>query len=159
MAEHISAAEAGRALDEVELRRRQIVAEIDVPGWYWWGLALGWVALGCVTVFASPWITAVATVIFGALHSSLASRVIDGRHRSRRLSVRADIVSRRVPAYVVGFLVVLVAVTIGIALVADAFGAPEPALIASFVVAIAVLVGGPRLMAFVRHRGERGAHR
>jgi hypothetical protein len=32
-------------------------------------------------------------------------------------------------------------------------------LIASFVVAIAVLVGGPQLMAFVRRRGERGARR
>src|SRR5215472_3346847 len=150
MTEHMSAADAGRALDDVELRRRQIVAEIDVPGWYWWGLALGWVALGCLTVFASPWITVVATVAFGALHSSVATRVIDGRHRSQQLSVRADVVNRHVPAFVIGFLVVMVGATIGIALVADALSAPQPALIASFIVAVAVLVGGPHLMAFVR---------
>jgi hypothetical protein len=157
MSEHISRVEAGRALDEVAVRRRQIVAEIDVPAWYWWGLALGWIGLGVVTVLGNAWVIVGATIAFGALHSSVAARVIDGRHRSRQLSVRADLVSRHVRSLVIGFLVVLVAATIVIALVADALGAPQPALIASVVIAIAVLLGGPQLMAVVRRRAERGA--
>jgi hypothetical protein len=159
MAEHINCADAGRALDDVDLRRRQIVAQIDVPGWYWWGLALAWVGLGLVTVAGNPWLSVVATVGFGAAHSAVAARVIDGRHGSRQLSVRADVVSRHVPALVIGFLVTLVALTVGVALVADALDAPQPALIASIVVAIAVLIGGPRLMASVRHRAERSERR
>src|SRR5262249_60583478 len=114
--------------------------------------ALGWVGLGLVTVAGIPWLSVLATVGFGAVHSWIAPKVIDGRHGSRQLSVRADVVSRHVPALVIGFLVALVVVTVGLALVADALGAPEPALIASVVVAIAVLVGGPQLMAFVRRR-------
>ena len=82
MAENIDRAEAGRALEEIEVRRRQIVAEIDVPAWYWWGLAAGWVGLGLVTVAGIPWLSVVATVGFGAVHSAVATRVIDGRHRS-----------------------------------------------------------------------------
>lgn len=150
MAQQINPAEAGRALDEIDLRRRQVVAEIDIPGWYWWGLALGWVALGLVTIAGIPWLSVAATVGFGALHSAVANRVIDGRHGSRRLTVRSNVVGRHVRALVIGFLLVLVSLTIGIALVADALAAPQPALIASIVVAIAVLVGGPRLLASVR---------
>ena len=154
MTEEITKADAGRALDDIDLRRRQVVAEIDVPAWYWWGLALGWVVLGFVTVAGIPWLSIAATVGFGALHAAIAGRVIDGRHGSQRLSVRADHVSRHVRALVIGFLVALVAVTVGIALVADALGAPQPVLISSIAVAFAVLIGGPRLMASVRHRAE-----
>jgi hypothetical protein len=68
--------------------------------------------------------------------------------------VRADLVSRHVRPLVTGFLVALVAVTVALALVADALGAPQPGLISSIVVAFAILIGGPRLMAHVRHRAE-----
>jgi len=157
MADHVSRADAQHALDDVELRRRQIVAEIDVPTWYWWFLALGWAGLGLVTVAGDPWLSVVATVGFGAIHSALAPRVIDGRHGSKQLAVRGDVVDRHVAGLVVGFLVVLVAITIGIALLADALGAPEPALLASLIVAAIVLIGGPQLMALVRRRAERSA--
>src|SRR4029450_13782281 len=105
MSEEIHLPEPRLALDDVDLRRRQIVAEIDVPAWYWWGLALGWVGLGLVTVVANPWVTAIATVGFGAVHASVAPRVIDGRHRTRQLTVRSDTVSRHVSALVIGFLI------------------------------------------------------
>src|SRR5262249_31714575 len=142
-------------LDNIHDRRRQILAEIDVPAWYWWGLAVGWIGLGLVTVAAIPRLSVVATVGFGALHSAVASRVIDGRHGSRQLTVRAAVVRRHVRALVIGFLIMLIALTVGIALGADALGASQPVLMASVVVAIAVLIGGPRLMAFVRYRAAR----
>jgi len=159
MAEYVSPTEAARALNDVDARRRQIVAEIDVPAWYWWFLAAGWVGLGLVTVAGIPWLSVAATVGFGALHSTVAARVIDGRHGSPQLSVRAGVVSRHVRALVVGFLLALVAVTVGIALAIDALGAPQPALIASGVVAIAVVAGGPQLMRLVRRRAERAEPR
>jgi hypothetical protein len=152
MTEQINRADAGRALDDIDQRRRQIVAEIDVPAWYWSGLAYGWVGLGLVNVAGIPWLSFVATVAFGALHAAIAGRVIDGRHGSRRLGVRADLVTRHVRALVTGFLVALIAVTVALALVADALGARQPVLISSIVVAFIVLIGGPRLMALVRHR-------
>lgn len=158
MAAPINHTDAARALDEIELRRRQIISEIDVPHWYWLFLALGWVALGLVTVAGMPWLSVVATVAFGAVHSAIAARTIDGRHGSSQLSVHADVAGRRVRGLVISFLLALVAVTIGIALVADALGAPQPALIASIVVAVLVLVGGPRVMALVRHRAARRDH-
>src|SRR5690349_16154097 len=97
MTEYVSRADAAAALHDVDQRRRQIVAEIDIPAWYWRLLALGWIGLGLVTLAGMPWLSVAATVAFGALHSAVAKRVIDGRHGSSQLSVRADVVSRHVP--------------------------------------------------------------
>jgi hypothetical protein len=150
----VSRADAARALGNVDERRRQIVAEIGVPSWYWWFLAAGWIGLGLITVVGTAWLTTAATLAFGAFHSSVATRAIDGRHGSRQLTVRSEVVGRHTSALVIGFLLVLVAATVGVALVINALGTPQPALIASIVVAIAVLVGGPQLMRFVRRRAE-----
>ena len=71
--------------------------------------------------------------------------------------MRAGVVSRHIPFLVVGYLLLLVAVTIAIAVVVDADGADHPSTIASVIVAVAVLAGGPRLMAAVRRRAEQSA--
>ncbi len=151
----ISDAEAREALGTVDRRRRQVIAEIDVPGWYWWFLALGWVAVG-VTVELGGWLAAIlAPLAFGAVHAALAQRALTGRHRTGSLSVRADVAGRHVPFVVLGYVLVLCAVTVVVALAADADGARHPGMFASVVVALLVLAGGPRLMAAVRRRRAR----
>ena len=52
MEREISPLEARAALDTIDRGRRQVVDEIDLPPWYWWGLALGWVGLGIITFVA-----------------------------------------------------------------------------------------------------------
>ena len=81
--------------------------------------------------------------------------MLSGRHGSRQLSVRADVVDRRLPLLVFGGLIGLAAVTIVLALLAHADGAEHPVTIASIVVAVAVLLGGPTVVAAVRRRAER----
>ena len=154
-----SAAEARAALNTVERRRRQVIDEIDMPAWYWWGLALGWVAVGVVTDLASPWLAAVATFFFGTAHAAACQRVIGGRRRSGSLSVRADLAGRDVPLLVIGSLVLLGAMTVAGAWVLSADGAGHPVTVASVMVATVVLLGGPRLMAAVRRRAVRSGGR
>lgn len=155
MTNKISEADARLALNSIERQRRQVVAEIDVPAWYWWGVALGWVALGVIADLKHPWVSLAATAAFGAIHGSIAHRVLSGRRGSPQLSVRAELVGHRLPAYVVGFLVVLVAVTIGAALAINADGADHPATIASVMVAIAIVCGGPSIVDRFRRISER----
>ena len=155
MTNDITDADARSALTNIETRRRQIIAEIDIPRWYWWGVALGWVALGVITDFGIGWLTLAATFTFGAVHSAVAQHVLSGRHGSRQLSVRGDVVDRRLPVFVFSGLIALAAVTIVVAVLALAAGADHPVTIASIVVAVAVLLGGPRLVAAVRRRAER----
>jgi hypothetical protein len=155
MSRPIEQTEAQFALDTIARRRQQVLAEIDVPPWYWCFVAGGWVVLGVITTFAPGWAAAVATVLFGAAHATIAPRVITGRRGSRHLSIRAEVVGRRVFWLIIGFLLALVAVTVGLALLLDADGTQHPSLWASTIVAVIVLIGGPALMAWVRRRAER----
>src|SRR4051812_35498520 len=102
MEHDVTPIEARAALDTVQRSRLRVIDEIAVPRWYWWGVALGWIALGYVTDLGHAWITAAATLLFGAVHAAVASRVVDGRHRSSQLSVRAEVAGRRAPRLVIG---------------------------------------------------------
>jgi hypothetical protein len=151
----INDAEARLALSSIEERRRQVVAEINMPPWYWLALAAGWVALGVVSDYAPPWVDIAATVLFGAGHASIAPRVLSGRRASSQLSVRSDLVDRRIPIMIIGLLVVMVAVTVVLALLLHDDGARHPATWASLVVAALLLGAGPALMGAVRRLAER----
>jgi len=152
MQSQITADEARAGLAVAERVRRQLVDEIAIPAWYWWSVALGWVVLGVIADLKHAWLTTVATLVFGATHSTVAPRVIDGRHRLRGIRVRAELVDRRLPAYVLGGLVILAALTVAGALAAGADGAHHPVTIASVPVAVALVLGGPRLVEAVRRR-------
>jgi hypothetical protein len=152
----ISESEARLALGSVERRQQQVLAEIDIPAWYWFSLAGGWVVLGVLADYGPVWATAVGTLLFGAGHSIIAPQFISGRRGSTQLSIRSDLVSRRIPQMVIGFLIVMAAATVGIALLFNADGARHPAALAGGVVGLLVLAGGPTLVAWQRRRAERG---
>src|SRR4029453_6888379 len=147
MPQDIGDTEAQLALSSIEQRRRQVIAEIDMPRWYWWGVALGWVALGVFTDLGHPWLTAAATLLFGAVHSAVAQRVLSGRHRAPRVSGRADGAGPPTRTLVLGYLVGLAAVTVGLGWLADADGARHPVTMASIVVAVALVSGRPNPIA------------
>ena len=151
----ISESEAGLALSSIERHRKQVIAEVNVPPWYWFALAAGWVALGVIADYAPPWAYIAGTILFGAAHASIAPRVISGRRASPQLSVRGNVVGHRIPILIIGLLVVMVAVTVAIALLLHADGARHPATWASVVVAALLVVVGPALMGVVRRRAER----
>ncbi len=155
MNNEVTEAEARLALSSIEQRRQQVIAEIDVPSWYWMSLAAGWIVLGVLAEFAPGWATIAGTVIFGAGHAAVAPRILSGRHASPHVSVHSDLISRRVPELVIGFLILMTAVTVALALIANADGDRHAALFASVVVAVLVLLGGPRLMDTVRRRAEK----
>jgi hypothetical protein len=155
MERHVTPLEAHGALNTIERSRLRIIDEIDMPRWYWWSLALGWIALGFVNDLGQQWITLGATLAFGVAHATVASRVLSGRHRTPDLSVRADVAGRQVPRLVIGALLLLVGLTVAGSLAASADGARHPATVASIVVAVIVLLGGPRLLAVVRRKAAR----
>lgn len=155
MSSETSETGARSALASVNRSRQQVIAEIAVPGWYWWGLAVGWVGLGVLADYGPAWATTVATVIFGAVHAAIAPRVISGRHGSSSLSVGTHVVGHTVTAAVIAFLVAMTVTTVGLALWFQADGARHPATLAGVVVAALVLAGGPGLVAGVRRRIER----
>ncbi|HEX8856279.1 MAG TPA: hypothetical protein VF752_11845 [Thermoleophilaceae bacterium] len=153
----VTPAEARAALETVEGGRLRVIDEIDLPSWYWWGLALCWIGLGFIADLNHPWITAAATCAFGAAHSAVAPRVVSGRHRTRRLSVSAAVAGCATPRLVIGGLIALAALTVALGFAANADGARHPATVASVVVAVVIVLGGPRLLAVVRRNAARSA--
>jgi hypothetical protein len=151
----ITETEARLALGSIARRRQQVIAEIDLPSWYWISVAAGWVLLGVLAAYGPAWASIAGTVAFGAAHSAFAPKILSGRHASPLLSVRREMVSRHVASLVVGFLIAMTIVTVAFALIAHSDGARHPAVQASVVVAALVLVGGPSLMASVRRRAEQ----
>jgi hypothetical protein len=154
----ITPQEAQASLETVDRSRRRVIDEVDLPRWYWWGLAVGWIGLGVVTDLKHPWITTLATLIFGAVHATVAPRVANGRHRSQRLSVRQEVAGPRTAAVVIGAVVGLGCLTVAGALATEADGARHPVTITSVFVAVLIVLGGPRLLASVRRRAARTAH-
>ena len=159
MEPHVTANEARAALDSVERGRRQVIDQIDLPYWYWFGLALGWVALGFITDLKHPWLTTAGTLLFGAVHSAVAPRVVDGRHRSRQLSVSRELAGRQTARIVLGGIVACALLTIAGSLAVAADGANHPVTITSVFVAVIIVLGGPQLLAAVRRRAARDADR
>lgn len=153
----VSSLEARAALDTVQRGRQRVIDEIDLPAWYWWGLALGWIALGYLNDVGSDWVSGVATFAFGAAHASVAPRVISGRRRSRSLTVSADVAPPHLARIVIGGLIALAGVTVAGALAVEADGARHPVTIASVFVALLIVLGGPRLLATIRRRTAQRA--
>lgn len=150
MTDNIAPAEAQDALEAVTRARRQVADEIGLPRWYWWGMAGGWVVLGVVGDLGPWWLVSAATLAFGAGHSAIASRLLNGRQRTGNVRVSRSVAGRGTPFVVVGMLIVLVALTIGLALGLNADGAGHPATWAAVIVAAVVGFGGPEILATLR---------
>jgi hypothetical protein len=98
-------AEARLALHDVEQARRRVIDQIDMPRWYWGGLAACWIGLGIAADLANPWVSLAAVFTFGAVHSYVSCRLLAGRRRTSDLKVRAEVAGRRAPLLLFGFLV------------------------------------------------------
>jgi hypothetical protein len=149
--------EAQVALHGVDRARRRVIDQIGMPWWYWWGLALGWIGLGVLSDLGNPWLVTAGTLAFGAVHATVSQRLLGGRQRRGDVKVRADVAGRRVVVLVIGSLIGLVGITIAAALLADWDGAGHPATMASVLVAVMILLGGPRLMDAIRNDALRRA--
>jgi hypothetical protein len=86
----ISQTEARLAVEAIQRRRADVIAAIDVPSWYWPGMAAGWVGLGLIADNSPSWVSTLATVLFGAIHSTIAPRVLTGRHPSSDVGLRSS---------------------------------------------------------------------
>ena len=158
---HPTQAEARVALQAAERARQHVIDRLGLPMWYWWGLAACWIALGVLAdLHAAWWLVAAATVAVGAGHSYVFQRLDAGRQQSGDVRVRADVAGGHTHLLVIGFLLALVGVTVGLALALAADGAGHPSIWASVFVAILLVLGGPRVMAWIRDRAtERTAAR
>ena len=137
--------DAELALAEVHARREQVVSNL-IPSWFW--SAVGGLILVFVAALEShrPWAVAIGTAVY-AVGLFTVIRTVVGRTRAQ---VRPALLGARGGLAIAGFTAILVGAGLALALTLQALGVPMPATIGCVPVAVAMAVGGPRLMAHLR---------
>lgn len=152
---NVTPEEARAALAAADAGHQAVADQVGAPAWYWWGLAVSWVALGLIVSLEIWWLTAIATLAFGAAHAQAFARVAGGRRRTGLVAVRREVAGQHTMLHTWLLLVALVALTIAFALVLDADGAAHPAILASVLPAAIIVTAGPALVRWSARRGDR----
>ncbi len=149
MNDYVQPDEAATALAEVQRRQQQLIDSATVPVWYWWIVAAAMVAIGAAVDTKSHVVLAVvlpcAVVVLVALTGAMIFGV-PGRARVRG----NDLLGPRGALAIVGFVWLIVAITLGVGFALRAAGTSAPATIATAVGGIAMIAGGPYLSRWMR---------
>lgn len=140
--------DAARALDEIRLRREQVITRKVIPAWHWWGHAALIVMLSaCIeTGGVVMWI---GVVVFMAVGLAIDLPV---RRRAQAAAPRRGLVGRgagwRTLLGLLTFLVVVLGVCVAVGLSLRAAGVPYPGTIAATVAAVVFAVAGQLLVRY-----------
>ena len=141
--------DATSALAEISRHQEKIIDAALVPAWYWWVVAAGMLAIGAaVDTHSRDVLAAVLSPAIGVI-AVLSAAMIFGAYR--RVQLRSsELLGGRGAVAIVGFIWLIVGVTLGIAFGLRAAGAPAPATIATAAGGAALVTGGPLLMRMLR---------
>jgi hypothetical protein len=141
--------DATSALTEIGRHQEKIIDAALVPGWYWWVVAAGMVAIGAaVDTHSRDVLAAVLPPAIGVI-AVLTAAMIFGAYRHVRVR-SSELLGGRGAVAIVGFVWLIVGMTLGIAFALRAAGAPAPGTIAAAVGGAGLVTGGPFLMRMLR---------
>jgi FtsH-binding integral membrane protein len=141
--------EAASALAEIGRQQEKAIDAVLVPTWYWWVVAAGMVAIGAAADTHSTTVLGVVIPVAVVVIAALTAAMIFGAYR--RVRVRSDeLLGERGALAIVGFVALIVGLTLGIAFGLRAAGAHLPATIATVIGGTALVIGGPLLMRALR---------
>jgi hypothetical protein len=149
MTSNAGSEEAASALAAIQQQQAQVIDAVLVPGWYWAAVAVCMVAIGGAvdthkTVALAATLPVAVLVITG-----LTAAMIFGVYR--RAQVRSQqLLGGRGAVEIVGFVWLVVGLSIGVAFGLRGAGSPLPATIATAIGGVALAAGGPVLMRRLR---------
>jgi hypothetical protein len=149
MSGQVQPEEAANALAEIRQRQEQVINAVLVPNWYWWAVAAAMVAIGGAVDSRHAAVLAVVIPIAAAFIAILTGAMIFGAYR--RAQVRgSELLRGRGAVAIVGFVWLVVALTLGIGFALRAAGTQLPSTIATVIGGVAIAAGGPFLMRSLR---------
>lgn len=151
----MTSSDAREALNTIAAAQRRVDAEIGLPRGYWWAMAAGWMGLGAISEYGPAWLIIAATLVFGAGHSALASRLLTGRNRTDQLQVSAELAGKRVVLIVIAMLIAFVGLDVLATVGLDHDGAGHPQLWGAGMIALALGFGGPDILRALLRIGRR----
>jgi len=134
--------EASAALADIQSRQEQVIRSAWIPTWYWWVVAVGMVVIGAAADTRRPVVLGVVIPIAGLCIAALTMAMIIGAGRGARINSN-QLLGGRGALVIVGFVWLIVGLTIGLAFGLRAAGSGEPGTIATAVGAVLLGLSGP----------------
>lgn len=140
--------EAARALSEIGQRQEQVIRLAIIPNWYWWAIGVLMVVLAAAVDSRQAIVLGIGTAVFvgGVLAST--GRVV--YHGVRSAQLRNDLLGARGVLAILGFVAIIVCVSLAVAFILKALKVSYPATIGVTVSALMLVVGGPLLMRYLK---------
>jgi hypothetical protein len=136
--------EAAAALAQIRSSQEQVIRAALIPAWYWWAVAVGMVAIGAAVDTREPVVLGVVIPIVALGIAALTLAMIFGAGRGARIK-SDELLGGRGALAIVGFVWVIVGLTLGIGFGLRAAGVPDPATIATAAGALGLALSGPGL--------------
>jgi hypothetical protein len=161
MAGFVHPDEAANSLAEVRRLQRQVIDAVMVPMWYWWAVAAAMIAIGLAVDARRPVMLAIVIPLAAAVLAAMTGAMIFGAYRRARVR-SPELLGARGAMAIVGFVWLIVGLTLGTGFALRAAGSSAPATIATVVGGAAIVVGGPLLGRWLRrtmlanHAGPAG---
>ncbi len=149
MSAHPHPDEATSALAGIRQQQGRVIDAILVPAWYWWAVAAGMVAIGAAVDTRDADVLAVVIPVAVLVIAALTGGMIFGAYRHAQVR-SSDLLGGRGAVAIVGFVWLVVALTLGIGFALRAAGAHLPATIATAAGGAVLVTGGPFLMRKLR---------
>jgi hypothetical protein len=141
--------EAASALAGIRQQQKQVIDAVLVPAWYWRAVAAGMIAIGAATDTHRAVVLAVIIPVAVVIIAALTFGMIFGTYRRARVR-GSELLGDRGALLIVGFVWLVVGVTLGIGFGLRAAGTPAPATIATGIGGTVLAVCGPALMRRLR---------
>ncbi|MEP6753482.1 MAG: hypothetical protein ABI959_12110 [Candidatus Dormiibacterota bacterium] len=146
--QRLEAGDAALELAEIERRQTGVIDAVLIPRWYWWAVGLLVVPIG-VTVDSHQRIaTAVVAVLMALVIAGLSVWMVSGSYPGAR--IQPATLGSAGALYIVGFVWLVVGVSLVVAFGLQAAGVAYPATIGTVLAAVMLIVGGPMLMTRLR---------
>ena len=142
-------AEAAAALAEVQRRQGHVIEAVLVPGWYWWTMAAGVVAIGAARDTGDFLAQAIAIPLAVLIMAGLTGVMIPAVRRRVQVhsATRPD---GRGAAAIIGLILLVDGAILGTAASLSAAGVPYPATIGTAAGAAVLVIGGPLVNRYLR---------
>jgi hypothetical protein len=144
-----TSAEAAAALAEIQQRQGQVIEAVLVPGWYWWAMAAGTVAIGAARDSGDPVVQAITIPLAALVMAVLTGVMIPGVRR--RVQVHsATQPGARGAAAIFGLIVLVDGAIVGTAAGLAAAGFSYPGTIGCAAGAAVLVIAGPLVNRYLR---------
>jgi hypothetical protein len=148
VADQVRPEEAARALTEIGQRQEQVIRLAIIPNWYWWAIAVLMVAFAAVVDTRRGLVIGIGTAVFVAGVLTTTGRVVFRAVHSAQ--PRNDLLGPGGVVAILGFVAVIVGVSLAVAFTLKASGVSYAATIGVSVAAVMLVVGGPMLMRYLQ---------